>query len=442
MKIRGLLVALGLLIVLGGAIFYLNRKGTDSADKGSTTPSLLTVKTADIARIEIARPAGETTVLERDSAGAWKITAPVPYPTDSDAMFALTGALSNVASDKTVDEKPGDLSQYGLAPAVVTVTVRLKNGQSKKLLLGEAAAIGASIYASAAGDPRVYTVASYTKEALDKTSADLRDRRLMTFNAGKVTRVVLTAHKTATEFGKNAGGDWQMVKPRPYRVDGSTVDDLVRGLENVKLDPALSADDEKKATATFGSAAPVAAIAVTDAAGTQTLEIRKTKDDKYYARSNAVAGCYPVEAAVAKAFDRTLDDFRNKKLFDFGFIDPSRVEYHSAKAQFTASKGGEKWFRMGKPLESNSIQTFLDKLRDLTAAKFVENGPGASEIEISVVSIDGKKTEKVSLAKSGSDWLARRDGDASIYYIPGASVGELDQAAAGLKEDLSKPKKK
>lgn len=445
MKIRGLLVALGLLVVLGGGIWYLNHKAKDSADKASATPVILTLKEADVTRIELTRLAGETTtVIEKDGSGTWKITTPEAYPTDRDAVVALLGALSNVASDKVVDEKAGDLSQYGLAPAALAVTVQLKDGKSKKLLLGEAAAIGSAFYAVAAGDAHVYTVASSAKEALDKTSADLRDRRLLTFNSDKLARVVFSAHKTETEFGKNAGGDWQIVKPKPYRADSFAVDDMVRRLKDVKLDASLSADDQKKAASTFASAAPVATVSVTDATGSQTLEIRKTKgkaagDDKYYAHSSAVAGFYPVEAETAKAFDKTLDDFRNKRIFDFGFNDPSRVDYHSAKAQATISKAGEKWFRAGKALDSNSMQTLLDKLRDLSATKFVEKAPGASEIDITVVASDGKKIEKVSLAKSGSDWVARRDGDASLYVIPAANVDEIDHAAADLKEDRSKP---
>lgn len=445
MKIRGLLVALGLLVVLGAGIWYSSRKdkGKELTDKANATPFVLTVNLADIVRVEVSRQAGETTVLEKDDSGTWKITAPNPYPADQGAMGALLAAVSTIPSDKIVDEKAGDLSQYGLKPPAVALTIRLKGGKSKKVLLGDSTAIGSGFYAVAEGDAHVYTVASFTKESLDKSSADLRDRRLLTFISEKLARVVLNSHKTETEFGKNTGGDWQIVKPKPYRADVFEVDDLVRRLKDVKLDPALSADDQKKFASSFASAAPAATVTVTDANGSQKLEIRKAKDDKYYVRSSVVEGVYSVEATTAKAFDKTTDDFRNKKIFDFGFNDPSRLDYRGAKVQTTVSKAGEKWFRNGKPLDSNSMQTLLDKLRDLAATKFAESGSGTNEIEITVVSSDGKKTEKVSLAKSGgspeSGWLARRDGDASLYVIPAATVDEIERAAADLKEDKSKP---
>jgi hypothetical protein len=445
MKIRGLLVAIGLLVVLAGGIWYSSRagKGKDPGAKAEATPNVLTLKEGDIIRVDLGHHDGETTVLEKDATGGWKITAPVAYPVDRDAVSALLAAVATVASDKVVDDKAADLSQYGLTAPALSVIVGLKDGKSKKIAIGDATSIGSAFYASAQGDSHVYTVATYTKEALDKSSADLRDRRLLTFNSDKLARVVLASNKTETEFGRNAGGDWQIVKPKPYRADVFAVDDLVRRLKEFKLDPALSMDDQKKTIATFGSAALMATVTVTDAAGSQKLEIRKAKDDKYYASSSVVAGVYAVEAATAKAFDKTTDDFRNKKIFDFGFNDPSRVDYHSTKRQATVSKAGEKWFRGGKPLDSNSIQTFIDKLRDLSATKFAESPFGAAEVEITVVSSDGKKAEKVSLAKSGalsgSDWLVRRDGDASIYVIPATTVDELEHAAADLKEDQSRP---
>jgi len=449
MQIRGLAVAIAFLAVLAGGIWYSIRsdKGKDTTAKADATPNVLTLKDADINRVEIVHRQGETTVLERDSSGGWKITAPVVYPVDRDAVTPFISALATVASDKVVDDKAGDLSQYGLGEPALSVTVGLKNGKSKKISIGDATAIGSAFYAQAQGDAHVYTVASYTKEGLDKKSADLRDRRMLTFNSDKLARVVLTSHKSETEFGKNASGDWQIVKPKPYRADVFSVDDLVRRLKDVKLDPAVSAEDQKKSAAAFGSAAPVATVTVTDAAGSQTLEIRKAKakdekDDKYYARSSAVDGVYTLEATTAKTFDKTTDDFRNKKIFDFGFNDPSRVDYHSAKVQTTVSKAGEKWFRGGKPLDSNSIQTFIDKLRDLAATKFAESGSNASELELTVVSGDGKKVEKVSFVKSSSDWRARREGDASLYVVPASTVDEIERAVADLKDDQSKPPKK
>ena len=74
--------------------------------------------------------------------------------------------------------------------------------------------------------------------------------------------------------------------------------------------------------------APSAAtVTVTEPGGTQTLEVHKSKDFDYYGKSNVVEGVYKLTAAdLTKFFDKKVDDFRNKTVFDFGFNDPTHIE--------------------------------------------------------------------------------------------------------------------
>src|SRR5207237_6876297 len=122
------------------------------------------------------------------------------------------------------------------------------------------------------------TIASYNKTSLDKTPNDLRDKRLLTFDSDKLTRVELTAKGQSVEFGKNNQNDWQILKPRPLRADGSQVEELIRKLKDAKMDTAVSEADAKKAAAAFASGTKIATASVSDANGAQTLEIRKDKE--------------------------------------------------------------------------------------------------------------------------------------------------------------------
>ena len=105
--------------------------------------------------------------------------------------------------------------------------------------------------------------------------------------------------------------------------------------------------------------------------GNQSIEIRKDKDKNYYAKSTAVAGIFKTSADVGDALDKSLDDFRNKKIFDFGFSDPGKVELKNA----AYTKSGDKWMSGSKTMDNATVQSLIDKLRDLTATKFV--GPAA-----------------------------------------------------------------
>ena len=51
-----------------------------------------------------------------------------------------------------------------------------------------------------------------------------------------------------------------------------------------------------------------------------------------------------------------------------------------------------------------------------------------------MVSNDGKKTEKVQIAAAGSNFLARRENDSSLYQLDAKAVSDLRDAANGVKE--------
>ena len=194
------------------------------------------------------------------------------------------------------------------------------------------------------GDPRVFTVASSVKSSVDKTSKDLRDKRLLTFDSDKLTRVELQAKGAAVEFGKNNQNDWQILKPKPLRADGSQVEELIRKLKDAKMDTAVSDEDAKKAASGYASGRRVALATVTDSNGNQTLEVHeagKDKDKTYYAKSSVVEGIYKVPNDLGEGVDKGLDDFRNKKLFDFAWSDPTKIQIGTV----TYQKTGDKWMQ-------------------------------------------------------------------------------------------------
>ena len=68
-----------------------------------------------------------------------------------------------------------------------------KDGKNQQLLIGDETPTSSGYFAKLAGDPRVFTIASYNKTSLDKTYQDLRDKRLLRFNSDKLTRLELLA---------------------------------------------------------------------------------------------------------------------------------------------------------------------------------------------------------------------------------------------------------
>jgi len=346
-------------------------------------------------------------------------------------------SLSALNAERLIEDKASNLEQYGLTHPALEVDITEKDAKRYELLFGDDTPTASATFTALSGDPRVFTVGSYNKNGFDKSADDLRDKRLMTFNTDKVSRVELTAKKQTIEFGRNKD-EWQIVKPGPYRAEGFQVDAFIRNLGDFKMDLSR-AEDAKKVAAAFVSGAQIATAKVTDVSGTQELQVRKNKDD-YYAKSSALEGIYKVASGVGTQLDKSLDDFRNKKLFDFGFADPEKIDIHDGAKSYSLRRSGEDWTLNGAKMDPGPARDLVSKIRDLSADKFVESGFKTQALDIAVTSNDGKRVEKVLLAKNGDQYIAKRENEPALYELGGSAVGELQKAAAELKPSATTKK--
>jgi hypothetical protein len=443
MRLRGLMVAGLVLAALAAGLYFSNKQKTAEAAKppADASPKILALTDSEVSKVDLKKKDAPETVLEKNNAGKWQLTAPKQFLADQEAAGQLVTSASTVASDRVVEDKASDVSAYGLKTPSLEVDVTTKAGKTSKLKIGDDTPTNSGAYAMLEGDPRVFTVASYVKSGLDKSVNDLRDKRLLTFDQDKLSRVELMAKKQDMEFGRDKD-QWQIVKPKPLRADGLQVEELIRKLKDAKMDLTVSDEDAKKAASAFASGTPVATVKATDASGTQQLEVRKNKDD-YYAKSSAVDGVHKVTADLGTGLDKGLDDFRNKKLFDFGFNDPNKIEMHDNGKTYAFQKTGEDWFANGKKLDSTSVQSLLDKLRDFSASKFVDfTAVATPTIDLTVSSNDGKRVEKVLISKQGSDYVAKRENEPSLYGLDAKAVDDLSKAASDVKEAPPPSKKK
>lgn len=432
MKPRNLVVAAILLAALSGVVWWAQKHPpAGSSTPASTSPKLVDVPDAQLQSIDVAKKDGGNIALQRDN-GRWALTAPHPYPADQDAVASMASSLSPLNADSVVEEKATDMTRYGLASPTLTVTIREKNGKSDQIAFGDNVPAGSLVYARVNNGPQVYAVSSSVKTTFDKSPNDLRDKRLLTFDQNSVSRIELASAKSSVEFGKNNQNEWQIVKPQPYRADNFQVEELLRKLSEAKMDLTGSAEDANKVDAAYTAAQPIATVKVTDAGGTQTLQVRKDKDT-FYAKSSAVTGEYKVSSDLGTELAKTPEDFRNKKIFDFGFSDPNRIDVQQGSSDKNFVRSGTDWKLNGKTMDPGSVQSAIDKLRDLAATKFANTGYTATAFTITVASNDGKRTERVDFAKVPDGYMARRENEPALYQLDAKSVNDILGSVSAIK---------
>ncbi|HLZ41155.1 MAG TPA: DUF4340 domain-containing protein [Candidatus Sulfotelmatobacter sp.] len=439
MKSRNLMVATVVLLALAGTLYWSEHRKPAAEAKVSadTPPPILKLDEAAITKVELKKKDAAPIVLEKNGSGTWQITQPKPLNADQSAVSSTLSSLSSLNSERVVEDKASDLKQFGLDQPSVEVDVTSKDNRNHQLLIGDDTPAGGAVYAMLAGDPRVFTMASYNKTSIDKSLNDLRDKRLLTVGADKVSRLELVKGNQEIEFGRNKD-EWQILKPKPLRADSVDVSSLVGKLADARMDLS-GAGDSGRETSAFAHSTPVATAKITGPSGTQELQVRKDKDT-YYAKSSVVDGVYKVDSGLGEALGKGLDDFRNKKLFDFAYSEPSKIEMHDGTKAYFLSKGGADWWSNGKKLDAGTVQTFISDLRDLSASKFVDSGLSSPMIELKVTSEDGKRVEDVSIAKSGDGFIAKRDNDSTLYYLDSSPIDTLQKAAADIKPAVGNAK--
>lgn len=442
MKIRRLIVAMSVLLVLVGTLYWSeHRKPADEVAKASanTSPAILKLDQASITQLEIKPRNAEPIALAKGNSGSWQIIQPKPFGADQSTVSSMLSSLSSLNSERVVEDKASDLKQFGLDHPAVEVDITENNNKSQQLLIGDDTPAGSAVYAMLAGDPRVFTMASYNKTSIDKSLSELRDKRLLTVISDKVSRLELIKKNQEVEFDRNTEfgsnkDEWQILKPKPLRADSVQVSELVAKLTDARMDLSGSDQEAKDATSAFAQATPIATAKVTDPSGTQELQVRKSQNkDTYFAKSSVVDRVYKVDASLGQALDKKFDDFRNKKLFDFGYNEPTKIEMHVGSKAYFLMKGGADWWLDGKKVDSGSVQTLASDLRDLAASKFVDSGFANPTIEITVSSDDGKRVEKVSMVKSRDGFVAQRENEPTLYYLDSIPVEALQKAAADIK---------
>jgi hypothetical protein len=418
-KSKGLLVAAFLLAALAATLYWSNHHQSAASSANVSTDSntvkFLSLNRDDVTKIEIKKKGGDDVVLTKGTADKWKLTSPKPLGADADTISGVLSTLSSVSSERLIEDKAADLKLYGLAEPVVEVNATLKDGNTKKLLLGDDTPASGAAYAMLEGDPRVFTVSSSTKTSLDKGMKDLGDKRLLPVDFDKIAKVEVVSPKLNISFGSKQG-QWTVQSPKDVRGDTSKLEGIVEKIKSATLDLGGSADDMKKSALAYAGGTQVATVRGTDDSGTQEFQVRKNKD-LFYAKTTAAEGFYKVPNELAQQLQMSLDDIREKRLFDFSSNDPEKMEIHFGSKAYSLSRAGQDWTMDGKKMDAAGMDNCIRNLRLLVGTKFAPSGFASILADLTVTSTDGKLVEKVQVSKNGNRYIAKRENDPLQYEL-------------------------
>ena len=117
------------------------------------------------------------------------------------------------------------------------------------------------------------------------------------------------------------------------------------------------------------------------------------------------------------------------------------MEFRNGSKSLFLSRTGSDWWSNGTKMEENGVRSFIDKIRDLSASKFVDSGFTSAVLDLTVTSNDGKRIEKVSISKNGAAYVAKRENEPALYELDASAVTDVQKSAADLKPAPQSAKK-
>jgi hypothetical protein len=91
------------------------------------------------------------------------------------------------------------------------------------------------------------------------------------------------------------------------------------------------------------------------------------------------------------------------------------------------------WWLSGKKMDVDGIGALLVNLREFSADKFVTNGFSNPTLNATVTTEDGKRIEKISIAKASDGYVAQRENEATIYHLQPSAIDTLQKSAEDVK---------
>lgn len=437
---RGLKSTLALLVVLvglGAYIYFVNPQ--PSSSESTKEKAFASVKAADIEELRVKSESGEVTTVKKDG-GTWQVVSPVAAKAAESEVSSVTSAIEQLEIDRVIDENASNLAEYGLEPA--RIEVEFKSGSGKAagtLFVGEKTPTGGHVYARRNDEKKVFLIAAFQDQPLNKSTFDLRDKALVTFERDKIDGLEVSTGSQSMQFKKGTG-EWTLARPVSARADSGTVEAIVGRLETAQMKSVATETPTPADLKKFGLEPPVATATILLGSARATVAIGgPSGEDAVYARDLSRPAVMIVEKSLAEDLKKPADDYRRKDVFEFRAFNAQRIELtkggHTLTLERVKGQGEnpqDTWKRVSPtPADADKakVEELLTGLADIRAVAFTES-MGTTGLNQPLLTVLAKfedavqKEERVTFGQRGNDVWVSRPGDSGAARIESEKFAE------------------
>jgi hypothetical protein len=413
----GLLVLVLVAGAIGGAAFWTGKDEKKKAEAKEKSEKLFDFDKGRAKELRLAKDGQVVARLEKGEKG-WKLLEPMQADGDDVAVDSLLGTLTGLKQKKDLaDEK--DLKAYGLDQPKIEVAVKLDDGKDQGLQIGIDNSFDSTLYVKKLGDATVRVVDAYQKSNFEKTSFDLREKRVARLgDSAEVKRIEVAGVKVPYKLEKD-GTSWKL---NGAGADTAAADRLVNAVKLLRA--TAIASEEGKSLKEFGLDKAKATVKLSVGADTdaftRTLRVGQAKSgaaaQKTFAKTDDSPVVYEVDKQILADLEKEPFELQDKDLVHvdreavrkFVFEGPSgKVEVTRVKKAAPDGGVADEVFTVVAPQQGPGkkwkISSALYAIASLRASAF--DGAVPAQKDLGKYGLDKPKT--VTLLGEGDKVLAR-----------------------------------
>ena len=389
-------------------------------------------------------------VFARTPEKGWVMTAPLKTDADQRELQNLIRALVTGAVTRIVEDRPTNLTPYGLDDPITTITI-MADGAQETLSIGDSGPLSSTLYVLRESDRKVLLTNLAPKDFVNKTLLTFRRKDLLHLSQGDVEQIRLTY--PATEIAlyqtqEKPKSKWKLRYPIEAEADQTEVRTLLFRLEDLKALGIIDPGPERDALANILTT-PKVKVAIHTADGDQTVKLYQPDpaSGEAFAETSPTGPLYRINPTAIKDLTKELFAFQDKRLLGIDYTDIAMLSVKTATEHYVLINQQKEWVledRPTEPLDQQATDLFVSRVANVPAEERVikQAGPLAPyglvtpAAEFIATGRDGKIAGKLSIGSHAN----------GLAYAMGQRIPGIFQVRADLltqvptKNDLLAPK--
>lgn len=423
---RNLIILLVVIAVLIGAFIGVNMLSSENKEPkveeplNTETVSVFEADSDTVTKITVKTPDGEYSVTK--SGDKLNLSNGSGLRISESKLQSLIYSCSAVTASKIMSKSQEDAAKFGFDTVENSVTVDLKDGTTKTILIGDATLDNKSGYIKLADSNTIYLKSAYGIENLTPRYEDFIDKSLLAVDTGDLSslkHVYISKQENTPiklEYVNIASGSekkyaWKMLEPAYADVNGQVLSDkILTALENFNAVDVAEAHISNRSIYEFDN--PYATFSISYKDKTTNLIFGRNYDNYRFVMIDGYDSVYTVKESALTFLDVPYQNLMSQ-LIHVEYIDEiSKVEISGPNTNITMEiTDGEYKINgkvIGKKAFSKAYQAVIGISLDSVDLNAISSG--VYDATIKYTKNDGSVVTVGFISVSERNYLAQIDG--------------------------------